>query len=247
MSWLSASLGAEDAPGQLGAQDDGYDEAEAEDYSQLQVLQKALLDKEGERERVLLLFRRGKASLTEVERQLADIDKEAGTLRDQIKAYKSRVAIAQAWEGRVMETEFVKVTMLLTSWAWATFSSAVSPAAPLPLSSSPVVRICTIRKRRPSLFKKTGASSPGRAKHENTLPRGRHYNRDAALKKEGGRVGKVPGHLVVRREDGTIIRVVVASIPCPTRKSTRPNQGRADAQFIMLMQELTPKPGGTVR
>jgi len=78
---------------------------------QLKALGKSLVDKEGERERVLTLFRRGKASLAEVERQLADIDKEAGTLRDQIKAFESRAAIAAAWEGRVLETE--KLLMLL--------------------------------------------------------------------------------------------------------------------------------------
>jgi site-specific DNA recombinase len=72
---------------------------------QLQALQKTLLDKEGERERVLTLFRRGKVTVEDIDRHLDAINKEAGTLRDQIKALESRAAIASAWEVRVLETE----------------------------------------------------------------------------------------------------------------------------------------------
>jgi site-specific DNA recombinase len=60
-----------------------------------------LAEKDRERERALLLFRRGTTSVVEMDQALGEITRESTTLRAQLDALSSEVDVARAWEARV--------------------------------------------------------------------------------------------------------------------------------------------------
>jgi site-specific DNA recombinase len=61
-------------------------------------LAQALADKDQERERILVLFRRGRILLDEADRQIAEINAEAAALRATLDAYAAQAALADAYE-----------------------------------------------------------------------------------------------------------------------------------------------------
>jgi site-specific DNA recombinase len=63
-------------------------------------LQRELAGKEAERERVMTLYRRGRATLGDTERQLDDINDEAARLRTALDAIRAQRDLAQAFEAR---------------------------------------------------------------------------------------------------------------------------------------------------
>jgi site-specific DNA recombinase len=68
-----------------------------------------IADKETERERIMTLFRRGRASVDDVERQLDAIAQEEGQLRGMLEAIRAQEAIADA-----LEIQVTNATALLT-------------------------------------------------------------------------------------------------------------------------------------
>ncbi|HEV2132064.1 MAG TPA: hypothetical protein VGR27_13210, partial [Longimicrobiaceae bacterium] len=63
-------------------------------------LQKALAAKEAEREWVMMLYRRGRATLDETERQLDSIQAEEAQIRTQLGAVQTQLDLAQAYEAQ---------------------------------------------------------------------------------------------------------------------------------------------------
>ena len=78
------------------AQTSGLDE-------QRRALLKQVGEKEMERERVMTLFRRGRVTLDEVERQLDDVGRETAQLRQLLEALKVQEDLAQAFEAHLSE------------------------------------------------------------------------------------------------------------------------------------------------
>ena len=70
---------------------------------QRKALLRQIAEKEGERERAMTLFRRGRASLEETERQLDDIDQEASSLKSMLDAIRSQAELAAAFETHLSE------------------------------------------------------------------------------------------------------------------------------------------------
>jgi hypothetical protein len=68
---------------------------------------RALGEKATERERVLMLFRRGRASLQDAESQLDDIAKEEAELRQQLTAMDAQKTLAEAYETHLMDASLL--------------------------------------------------------------------------------------------------------------------------------------------
>ena len=66
-------------------------------------LQKALAEKALERDRIMTLFRRGRASLQDTESQLEAIEQEAATIRMSLDAMQAQCDLAEAFEGHYTE------------------------------------------------------------------------------------------------------------------------------------------------
>ena len=73
-------------------------------------LQQALAEKALERERIMTLFRRGRASLQDTESQLEAIEQEAATIRMSLDAMQAQRNLAEAFE-----SHYTEATTLLMS------------------------------------------------------------------------------------------------------------------------------------
>jgi hypothetical protein len=76
-----------------------------------QDLQRALAEKTEERERVMLLFRRGHASLADTEGQLDAIEKEAAELRTESSSIQSQHDLTQALQEHSQEAETLLIRL----------------------------------------------------------------------------------------------------------------------------------------
>ncbi len=68
-----------------------------------QTLRKQIAEKDAEREQIMVLFRRKRISLTDVERQMAEIEQEAATLQREFEAIRVQEEIAQTYEAHLTD------------------------------------------------------------------------------------------------------------------------------------------------
>ncbi len=94
-------------PGEALADAQGQLRARLERAAGLEGQRRALLGliaaKEAERERVMVLFRRGRLSLEDAEGQLDEVEREAASLRQMADALRSQAELADAFEAHVSE------------------------------------------------------------------------------------------------------------------------------------------------